>query len=271
MNKRSRGFTLIELSIVLVVIGLLAGGVLVGQDLIRAAEVRAQISQIEKFNTAVNTFRGKYQAIPGDMNVAAATQFGFAVGANCSGSQGARDGNGLIDGGIQPWPLGQAEFETALFWQDISSIHLIDGSYPNGGISVGCVDPGYTVASTVIGEYIPPAKIGRGNYVYVYETGGSNWYGLVAVTSISATGGVLSNQTIPAIQAYNMDKKMDDGLPATGNVQATYISNNGTNVLSAPNGTSDTSSTCYNTTSNAYSIDYNGGSGPNCALSFAFQ
>ena len=58
--KSSSDFTLIEMSIVLVIIGLIVGGVLVGQDLIRAAYVRAQVSQIEKFNTALNTFYGKY-------------------------------------------------------------------------------------------------------------------------------------------------------------------------------------------------------------------
>ena len=48
------GFTLVELSIVLVIIGLIIGGVVVGRDLIDAATIRAQISQIEKYNTAVN-------------------------------------------------------------------------------------------------------------------------------------------------------------------------------------------------------------------------
>ena len=48
------------MSIVLVIIGLIVGGILVGQSLIAAAAVRAQISQIEKYNTAVNTFRDKY-------------------------------------------------------------------------------------------------------------------------------------------------------------------------------------------------------------------
>jgi prepilin-type N-terminal cleavage/methylation domain-containing protein len=73
-----RGFTLIELSIVLVIIGLLVGGVLVGQDLIRSAAVRATVRQIEKYNQSVNAFRGKYNAIPGDMNAATAANFGFS-------------------------------------------------------------------------------------------------------------------------------------------------------------------------------------------------
>ncbi len=70
-------FTLIEMSIVLVIIGLIAGGILVGQDLISSAAIRAQISQIEKYNTAVNTFRNKYGYIPGDIPNPYASNAGF--------------------------------------------------------------------------------------------------------------------------------------------------------------------------------------------------
>ena len=58
-----KGFTLIELSIVLVIIGLIVGGVLVGQDLIYAAKVRAQATQFERLKTAVYTFQGKYRKV----------------------------------------------------------------------------------------------------------------------------------------------------------------------------------------------------------------
>ena len=67
------GFTLIELSIVLVIIGLIVGGVIVGQALIKASEVRAQVSQIEQINSSVNTFKLKYNCLPGDC--ASATAF----------------------------------------------------------------------------------------------------------------------------------------------------------------------------------------------------
>lgn len=99
MGKGAKnGFTLIELSIVLVTIGLLVGGVLVGQDLIKGAEVRAQITQIEKFNTAANTFYGKYGYLPGDMTQSAAAEFGFLNPSTRAGTQGRGDGNGVIEG-----------------------------------------------------------------------------------------------------------------------------------------------------------------------------
>ena len=73
------GFTLIELSIVLVIVGLLVGGVLVGQDLIRAAKIRSQIGQIEQFTLASQAFRLKYDSKPGDMLGTKAVKFGFRV------------------------------------------------------------------------------------------------------------------------------------------------------------------------------------------------
>src|SRR5215475_14851525 len=91
-----QGFTLVELSIVLVIIGLIVGGVLVGQDMIKAAELRSTISQIEKYNTAVNTFRDKYRYIPGDINQTHAVNVGlYNRTANVNAGNG--DGNGLLE------------------------------------------------------------------------------------------------------------------------------------------------------------------------------
>lgn len=55
--KRSRGFTLIEISIVMVIVGLLVGGILVGRELIAAAQMRGVLKVVEQSNTAVNTSR----------------------------------------------------------------------------------------------------------------------------------------------------------------------------------------------------------------------
>jgi len=276
--RSTGGFTLIEMSIVLVIIGLIVGGVLVGQDLVRAAEVRAQVTQIEKYNSAVNTFRGKYGYVPGDMLNTAASQFGFAVGTTCNGTSARRDGDGLVEG-WSTLPLVQAEGETVMFWEDITKTptgSLIEGQFPAPGAAApGCSGTAVTLSGSLIGQYFPAAKIGRGNYLYVYPYAGGNWYGLSAITSTSSIGGMHSTATIPAIQAYNIDTKMDDGMPTTGNVQAVYILGQGgawgTAPSNAPNAASDNATSCYNTAAPAYSINYNGGTGANCALSFQFQ
>lgn len=85
------GFTLIELSIVLVIIGLIVGGVLVGRDLINAASVRKQITQLQEYTTAAGAFKVKYNCIPGDcIN---ATSFGIS-GTNGNGN--AYTNSGMI-------------------------------------------------------------------------------------------------------------------------------------------------------------------------------
>ena len=272
MTTTQQGFTLIELSIVLVIIGLIIGGVLVGQEMIAAAQGRAQISQIEKYNTAVNTFQTKYGGIPGDLNITLAAQFGF-VTLGCA-AVGARDGNGLIDGLPGGHPLIQAVGETGLFWQDLSTAGFLDTTIPNNGAAQvlgGGASP--VLSSTTIGQYLPSAKIGGGNFLYVYEVNGMNWYGLSTVTSINSSGQLFSNTQISVTQAYNLDKKIDDGMPTTGIVQAVYI--NGGYLAGAtsipPSGSPDTASTCYNNSTNTYSNNVNKGSGPNCALSFKMQ
>ena len=281
-QHRTAGFTLIELSIVLVIIGLVVGGILVGQDMIKAAEVRAQVSQIEKYNSAVNTFRGKFNVIPGDMPASAASQFGFTVGTYCNGNYaGARDGNGLIDGNQSPWLMAQVDGETGLFWTDLTSAvagNLIEGTFPNSGApAIDCLTDGPVLTKTpgtsYIGDYFPVGKIGSGNFVYVYETSGYNWYGVSAVTLNNSGGQLSSGTTIPVIQASNIDKKIDDGLPTTGSVQAVYLNGSLTATSFAPSAASDTTASCYNSASNVYSISSlsNYGAGGNCALSFRFQ
>jgi prepilin-type N-terminal cleavage/methylation domain-containing protein len=297
---REKGFTLIEMSIVLVIIGALIGGVLVGQTLISAAQVRAQLTQIEKYNQAVNTFYGKYGFLPGDINGSAASQFGFAA-RGPYGGQG--DGNGVIEGNAcncngGNWGDQIGSGELAMFWVDLTSanglnLNIIEGSFQN---ATPTGDPS-NIIGTSLSLYFPTAKVGYGNHVYVYSGGpirvtqpdSANYFGLSAITAMGVYGGgsaINSSATIPTKSACAIDKKMDDGLPQSGNVTANYFNepnsnqptwagttNNGATYTTATKGTS---TTCFDNGNSAgaaqqYSMTTNGGAGANCALSFRFQ
>lgn len=238
------GFTLIELSIVLVIIGLLVGGVLVGQDLIKAAEVRATITQVEKYNTSLYAFRTRFGGIPGDVSAGTAARFGMATR---DGGTGRGDGNGLIDGsgGAALIACG----ETLLFWRDLSYANLIDGSYTAATDSAAGGCP--VVASGFQNVYFPPAKLGKGTYFTVFTNAGLNYYQAAGISSTDANGDYTLTATITPNEGFNMDNKVDDGYPLTGQIQAKY-STSALNATPTPTSTdcvSDATGNPYNTVS----------------------
>jgi len=93
MNKQQRGFTLVEIAIVLVIIGLLLGGVLKGQEMVTSAKVRNLADQGSAIKTAFFAFQDRYRAVPGDYIAASTNINGVTVGVN----NGNGNGNGLID------------------------------------------------------------------------------------------------------------------------------------------------------------------------------
>lgn len=82
---------------------------------------------------------------------------------------------------------------------------------------------------------------------------------------IDFNGYMNTQPSLSVLQASNIDKKLDDGLPTRGRITAFDVNGNSTNLPSA------SSITCYDSTSNQYSISQNNGSGINCSLSFKFQ
>lgn len=286
------GFTLIEMSIVLMVIGLIVGGILTGQDLINAAAIRAQISQIEKYNTAVRTFQGKYGYLPGDIPNPNATNFGFQSRGIFTGEG---DGDGELEGIWNNAPssycgICQNGGETVVFWTDLSTANLLDGKF-----STALATDAQGNNASDVRDYLPAAKIGQNNYVYAWSGGygyatntnkgnGINYYGISAVTWLGAGTAVNSTPGLSVQQAYNIDKKVDDGLPQSGNITALYA-NNGVIWAGSgqPSGTAPyttatigSATSCFDNGNTAgvqqqYSVEQNGGSGLNCALSFQFQ
>lgn len=237
-SHNGSGFTLVELSIAIVIIGLIIGSVLVGRDLIGAAEIRSQISQIEKYQVAIHVFREKYGALPGDIKDPEATASGFAERYSSPGVEGMGDGNGVIAGSNYnanfDWEvIGDyiACGETGLFWRDLSTANLIDGSFTTAEYDdgIGNCDGDITSAAS-FNKYFPQAKIGSGSYVYVWSggwmladgTGPSNRINYFGLSRIVNPYNFAFDVSLTPNQAYAIDSKIDDGLPQYGRVLAMY-------------------------------------------------
>lgn len=262
-NKNSKsGFTLIELAIVLVIIGLIVGGLLVGQDLINSAKIRASVSQIEQYNSAVNTFKLKYNELPGDMLASNASSFGFATRA---GTVGRGDGNGLIEGGAAGYILAFNAGEQSLFWNDLGASGLIEGTYKGVDCTFNTNSCTASSASISVSQIFPPFKVGNNTYMTASNYNGKNALAVVGnIISLSNKGAILAADLsggtaygLTPIQAYNIDAKIDDGNPLSGSVLIMGGSSFGSlSLLPAPPVGSQSSGYCGNsdTTPTSYNI-----------------
>jgi len=220
------GFTLIELSIVLVVIGLLVGGVLVGRDLIRTAELRAVISERESFQTATQSFRLKYNALPGDF---ASAESIWGSDANCPNTPANNQPktetcNGNGDGKVADALTGSpdTQYESARYWQHLAAAGLVHGAFTG---ATGAASS-YT---SVVGVNVPESTLGGKTGYAVLDLGNPAsdplWglfyfpghYGPTYHFGKEFAGLTYGAALTPG-DAYVIDAKIDDGRPGTGSV-----------------------------------------------------
>jgi prepilin-type N-terminal cleavage/methylation domain-containing protein len=200
-----RAFSLVELSIVLVILGLLIGGILSGQSLIRAAELRSVTTEVNRYRSAMFTFRDKYFQLPGDMNNAYAF-WGSTLGCTNNDSTVVSTGcNGNGNGQLE-------EFFRA--WQHLTAAGLIEGRY--SGTATG--------GTAVPGTNVPASKLSNGAWgLWPFTLSGwLGWQGTQTANWVFVGSYYATNQPISSVlkpeEAWNIDSKVDDGMPATGKV-----------------------------------------------------
>ena len=186
----NQGFTLVELSIVIIIIGFLIAGIAAGNSLIKQAAFSSIIREVGQFNIAVHTFKDRYGALPGDLTNARA--YWPLLNSNTNGN-----GNGLID----TWAGG----ETINAWAHLSVAGLLQGSYADTG-GVECTADYNCPGSKYPGGIYYWADI----WPYVGGFGfGRNLLGLGGFYSFDFPWAAIFT---PA-EVQNIDIKMDDGKP----------------------------------------------------------
>lgn len=211
---QAQGFSLVELSIVLVIIGLLTGGILAGQSLIRAAAMRTTISQITDLKQSIDIFREKYGDLPGDLPTAANIWSAAANGNGDTRVTATGCGTNAGEADCANFNSERAQFFVQLGLAGLGPNYdgsaVLDKGYPSIRLYP---DKGMFMS----GSFIPTS--GSNMNIHLYATGPLYLYMGICNPSYF---GVDSNFNDCAIflpqEAWGIDKKIDDGKPLAGKV-----------------------------------------------------
>ena len=210
MRNTESGFTLVELSIVLVIIGLLIGGILVAQSMVTTATIQAQIKQIGEWDTAVNNFKAKYASLPGDSD-----KF-----PNPGNNDGIIYGDSL--GTSHARFIGDAQFVWKHLQQGVglyTDFNFNTSGHCDGGGAYACTAKPPNLN-------LPPAKIAKKVGVMIaYDVqmynAKYNAYSFMIADGSGNSSDLRYNSAplIPCDMILSVDKKLDDGVETAGNVR----------------------------------------------------
>ena len=188
MKSQQSGFTLVEIAIVLVIIGLLLGGILKGQELINSAKVKNLANDFRVIPTYIYAYQDKFKALPGDDAQVTAHITGSTLATTPAGTQG----NGVINGN---WNSATNTDESFLFWQHVRLANLAAGP-------TDPADPTYIPTNAVGG------KLGIS----------SSTAAQLQIAGMTGTYQVCSAGILGKF-AKQLDIQMDDGNTATGSLR----------------------------------------------------
>ena len=230
-HNKNLGFTLIEMSIVLIIIGLIVGGVLAGKNMIAAANMRAQITELQKYKTAVKLFDELYKGIPGDINNAQ-TLFGDATANG--------NGNGFLEAATSRTDLltpdnGWYDGERPHFFIQLYLAKLINQPF-DGSSNLGTGYPrnilNKNTGMFASGPWNDASNGGNDMYANTGTLITSNLYLAVNIANPSlfnvngSTNGSSHNDYVgifTSAEMWEMERKIDDTVPSTGKILANAV------------------------------------------------
>ena len=198
MTRKHSGFTLVEIAIVLVIIGLLLGGILKGQELINSAKVKNLAQDFRGIPLYIYGYQDKFKSVPGD-DATASTHVAGAVNATTGGTLG----NGIIEGN---WDSTTKTDESFLFWQHVRL----------AGLAAGPTDLGTVTDATSALAFLP--KNAEGGQVGV-ESGSAHYIKDATGTGFMPGTYVVCSKAILGKFAKQLDTQMDDGNAQTGSMR----------------------------------------------------
>lgn len=204
-TQHAAGFTLIEIAIVIIIIGLILGGVLKGQELIRTARTHNVADQGSAIKASIFAFTDRFRALPGDYNKASDNIPGVEQGQN-------GDGNGRVgyDDSKSPGKPDVANQgkEVSLVW-----LHLAKSGFVSGEFNGQPLGPGETSGWNCSAETcMANAFNGRLLFIYANEQTGISW-----ASDMLNSNQLWSGKNLPVELLAELDRKLDDGKPSTGN------------------------------------------------------